>query len=111
MIEPPALRQVALFSNLLPEHAQRGSSIVEQVTHPPSTKLFGDGEAVDPFYFVEFYFVVSGKVRINKQIPSMGEEALSLLGPGEHFGEMALMDEAPRSVDAITSTTRVLGRA
>ena len=44
--------------------------------------------------------VVDGAVRISRMVPGMGEECLSILGRGEVFGEMALIDEQPRSADA-----------
>lgn len=47
------------------------------------------------------YFVVDGEVRISKNIPGSGEEALAILHPGEVFGEMALVDGRPRSADAV----------
>ncbi len=103
-IEVAQLKRVALFENLLPEQLKLVASIVEEVQVKPSTKLFADGDKAD-----RFYFIVQGKVRISKQIPGMGEEALSILEPGDYFGEMALIDDAPRSADAITNTPCVLG--
>jgi CRP/FNR family transcriptional regulator, cyclic AMP receptor protein len=103
-IDIASLRKVGLFQSLLPEHLKLIAGIVEEQTHPPSTKIFADGDKAD-----RFYFIVSGKVRISKQVPGMGEEALTILEPGDSFGEMALIDEAPRSADAITNTTVALG--
>lgn len=103
-IDPAVIKKVELFANLIPEHQKLIAGIVEEQKLAPSTKVFGDGDAAD-----RFYFVVSGKVRISKQIPGVGEEALAILESGDYFGEMALIDESPRSADAITNTNVVLG--
>jgi CRP-like cAMP-binding protein len=58
--------------------------------------IFREGDPGD-----RLYIVLDGQVRISKFIPGVGEEALAILGRGEFFGEMALVDGAPRSADAI----------
>ena len=51
----------------------------------------------------EFYFVQSGKVEIVKIINNT-EKTLDVLDVGDVFGEMAILEEAPRSASAITMT-------
>jgi CRP-like cAMP-binding protein len=57
--------------------------------------VFAEGDRGDTLYIV-----VEGKVRISRMVPGMGEECLSILERGEVFGEMALIDDQPRSADA-----------
>ena len=56
--------------------------------------IFREGERGD-----KLYIVLDGRVRISKFIPGVGEEALTVLDRGDFFGEMALIDDKPRSAD------------
>lgn len=62
---------------------------------PPNAFIFSEGEQGE-----KLYIVVDGKVRISRRLSDSGEEALAILGRGEVFGEMALIDDQPRSADA-----------
>lgn len=57
--------------------------------------LFREGDPGD-----HLYVVLDGQVRISKNLSGAGEEALAIMGRGDYFGEMALIDEEPRSADA-----------
>jgi len=57
--------------------------------------IFAEGEHGD-----SLYIVVDGSVRISRMVAGMGEECLTVLERGEVFGEMALIDDQPRSADA-----------
>lgn len=50
-----------------------------------------------------FYLIQSGKVKIVKIVGEL-EKTLDILNPGEFFGEMALLEEAPRSATIIALT-------
>ncbi|MBI5502285.1 MAG: cyclic nucleotide-binding domain-containing protein [Deltaproteobacteria bacterium] len=71
------------------------------------TVRFGKGQTI----FVEgdggadLFLVLSGQVRIHR-----GEGDLARLGPGAHFGEMALIDQAPRSASVTTTEDTLLLR-
>ena len=98
------LKKVALFENLVPGHLKLVADLASVMDLSPGEVVFKDGDAAD-----RFYFVIAGKVRISKQIPGMGEEALAILNAGDYFGEMALIDDRTRSADAIANTTSTLG--
>jgi CRP-like cAMP-binding protein len=57
--------------------------------------IFREGDSGD-----KLYIVLNGRIRISKFIPGVGEEALAVLDRGDFFGEMALIDDQPRSADA-----------
>ena len=89
------LGQVDLFSGLKPQALELIAKVATEESHATGTKIFQHGDAGD-----KLYLILEGKVRISREVPGMGEEALAVLGPGQIFGEMALLDEAPRSADA-----------
>jgi CRP/FNR family cyclic AMP-dependent transcriptional regulator len=89
------LARVELFSGLKPQGLELIAKVATEETHSVGTKIFQHGDAGD-----KLYLILEGKVRISREVPGMGEEALAVLGPGQVFGEMALLDESARSADA-----------
>lgn len=69
----------------------------------PGDILFREGEAGDIMYVIQ-----SGAVRISKNVGGT-EKLLTILGPGEFFGEMALLNGKPRTATAtVIDPTRCL---
>jgi CRP-like cAMP-binding protein len=64
--------------------------------YPEGSVIFEDGSPGD-----SFFVIYDGAVRISKMFQQMGEEALTILGAGEFFGEMSFFDDDPRSARAI----------
>jgi monovalent cation:H+ antiporter, CPA1 family len=98
----PVLKQLPLFEGVSGRHLRR-------ITARP--KRFGPGEAIvragDPGN--AFYVILDGEVRV--QPP--GRRPVTLKA-GDYFGEMALLDGAPRSADIRAAgevTTLLIGRS
>jgi CRP-like cAMP-binding protein len=89
------LRKVELFEGLPDEDLGRIAEIVGGVTAPEGKVLFEEGEPGDAFYIV-----FKGAVEILKERHDGTEEKLAIRRDGEAFGEMALLDAAPRSATA-----------
>lgn len=71
------------------------TSLSREKNFAPNQVIFHEGDEGDALYIV-----LEGRVMISKYIPGAGEEALAFLERGGYFGEMALIDNAPRSADA-----------
>lgn len=80
---------------------------VVRVCHVDELKLgeyiFREGDEGE-----RLYLIAQGAVRISRNIPGSGEEALVVLKEGAYFGEMSLFDGQPRSTDAIVDSRCLL---
>ncbi len=92
------LKKIHLFENLSEPELEKILPLCIKQTFRAGTTVFKEGEPGD-----RCYIVLSGVVRISKFIPNIGEEALAVLKQGDYFGEMALIDNFPRSANAITN--------
>ena len=90
------LAQIDVFEGLPPAHLKRVVEIGVEEQHKGNATVFSEGDAGD-----KFYLILEGAIRISRIVPGMGEEALAVLRPGAYFGEMSLIDDAPRSATAI----------
>jgi CRP-like cAMP-binding protein len=90
------LGETDLFAGLPSQHLRRVIDIGAEEQHKTGATVFSEGDAGD-----KFYLILDGAVRISRFVPGMGEEALAVLRPPAYFGEMSLIDEAPRSATAI----------
>ena len=89
------LRHVDLFKGLPDGELGGVSQVVKGLTAQGGDVLFEEGEPGDCFYVVS-----KGAVEISKSIPGGGAEKLAVRRAGEAFGEMALLNDAPRSASA-----------
>src|SRR5258706_5448085 len=89
------LSKIDLFAGLKPQGFELIAKVATEELHALGTKIFQHGDVGD-----KLYVIIEGKVRISRDVPGMGEEALAVLGPGQGFGGMALLDQSTRSADS-----------
>lgn len=91
-----ALRAVPIFATLTEAELEALAGQVVRRRVSRNEVIFGQGDAGDGLYVV-----VSGHVGINRQGSDGNELLLALCEPGEYFGDLALVDGAPRSATAV----------
>src|SRR6476469_9626475 len=100
-----ALMRTAPFFIGLPELAvDKATAHVVTRTHPANQVILLEND-----WGGSVYFILNGWAKIRTYNLDGKEVTLNILGKGELFGEMAAMDEVPRSSDVITLTPTTIG--
>jgi hypothetical protein len=89
------LSESPLFTDIPKEKLSEVGKVVQKEVVPAHNIIFRQGDPGD-----KFYIITSGKVRIFRKSKEGIETDLSRLGPGDSFGEMALLTGKARSAYA-----------
>ena len=90
------LRNVPLFAVLTENQLELLTSVVSRKSFPRSTTIIAAGDMTD-----SLYVIISGRLKVMMTDDDGGEVILAILGPNEFFGEMGLLDDAPRSASVV----------
>ncbi|MCL4704378.1 cyclic nucleotide-binding domain-containing protein [bacterium] len=99
------LRQVPLFANMTDGELREFEKLIHQRQFKAGETIFWEGEPG-----VGMYIIQRGAVTICKHSRNEVRETLVVLHDGEFFGELALLDESPRSASAIAEApSQIIG--
>jgi CRP/FNR family transcriptional regulator, cyclic AMP receptor protein len=92
------LKNVAIFKDLDDTEIAEVAEKCKEEQYNSGEYIFREGEAGN-----RLYLIVQGEVRISRDVPGSGEEALAVLKAGALFGEMSVFDRSERSTHAISN--------
>jgi CRP-like cAMP-binding protein len=102
--EASELLNAPFFQGLPRAAVEEAISHVVTRTHPPNRIIVLEND-----WGSSVYFILEGWVKIRTYNLDGKEVTLNIIGKGELFGEMAALDEVPRSTDVITLVKTVIG--
>jgi len=92
------LKENVLFKGFDDDEIAAIAQVVEEKTMAASTPLFLENMKAE-----SMYIVVSGAINLTKMLSEGETKTLTTMGPGDYFGEMALIEDGPRPVSALIS--------
>jgi CRP-like cAMP-binding protein len=98
-----SLRTIPFFEGLSESVINQAIAHIVTREHPASRVILLEND-----WGSSVYFILSGWVKIRTYNIDGREVTLNIVGRGELFGEMAPLDEVPRSTDVITLTPTVV---
>ena len=93
-MDEAALRQLHVFDGLSRKQRRLLASRADELEVSPGKMLCSKGETAHQFFVIE-----DGTARVVRDGQYLDE-----LGPGDFFGEMGLLDNAPRNADVVAKT-------
>src|SRR5882724_12540236 len=96
-VSTAVLKAVPLFTSFPEDQLRMLTTMVTRRSAARSTTIMAGGDATD-----SLYLVLSGRLKVMMSDSDGKEVILSILGPGEFFGEMGLIDDEPRSASVVT---------
>jgi CRP-like cAMP-binding protein len=93
-----ALRVIPLFASLEEKDLAEIARLLIDRRYPKDAVVFEDGMPGDYMYLIR-----EGQVKVTKMSEDGREKILEILGEGDFFGEMALLERAPRSASVKTT--------
>lgn len=96
-VSTAVLKAVPLFASFPEDQLRLITTLVTRKSAPRSTTIMAGGDPID-----SLYIVLSGRLKVMMSDAEGKEVILSILGPGEFFGEMGLIDDEPRSASVVT---------
>jgi CRP/FNR family cyclic AMP-dependent transcriptional regulator len=91
------LRNVPLFASLDEAHLNVLVPMIQRTRFGRNETIIGAGDPTD-----SLYIVISGRLKVLMRDAQGREVILAILGSGEFFGEMGLLDDSPRSASVVT---------
>ena len=92
------LRDVSLFAGMVDDDIATLEKMATLKVYPKNTIIISEGDQSD-----SLYAVISGKLKVYLSDDEGKEIIINMLGAGDYFGELALIDEEPRSASVMTS--------
>jgi CRP-like cAMP-binding protein len=96
---PTLLAGIELFSELNEAELRTIAALAQTRSAPTDTTIFHEGDPAD-----SIFLVVGGRVKVVTTSSDGKEFILSVLGAGQVFGEMGLLEAAPRSASVVSIT-------